>query len=128
VGTDYVIDHLWVWGAIFLYSLLIVVVLSSLALAFSSMTARRFYAAFGLVVSYFISLIMSSIIVNEFGEEKGSAVSIHTSFSMVASKLFDVPGISYDYDWTYNLLALLLIVTVCAVAVVLKIWRTELSE
>jgi len=128
VGTEYLIDHLWVWGAIVLHSLLIVSVLTSLALAFSSLTTRRFYAAFGLVVSYLISAIISGIVTNEFNEKRGSAVSIFNSLQVVGTKIFDVPDIKYEYDWIYNLLVLVTIIVVCMSVVMLKVWKTELSE
>jgi len=128
VGSDYIIDHLWVWGAIILNSLIIVTVLTSLALAFSSITARRFYAAFGLVVSYMISSIISSIIQDSFNEERGSVVSIYDSIQFVGAKIFDVPNTTYHYEWTYNLLVLMIFVVVCTSVVIMKVWKTELSE
>jgi hypothetical protein len=128
VGGAYLIEHLWVWGAIILYSLLVVLVLTSLILAFSSLTARRFYAAFGLVVSYIISTILSSIIQNDFDEKRGSVLSMYNSIQMVGAKLFDVPDVTYHYDWTYNLLMLVSIIVISTSVVILKTWKTELSE
>jgi len=128
VGSEYIIEHLWVWGAIVLYSLLVVIVLTSLSLAFSSLTVRRFYAAFGLVVSYLISAIISSIMTEEFNEKRGSAVSIFHSIQMVGTKIFDVPDITYEYEWTYNLLALATIVVICMSVVMVKVWRTNERE
>jgi len=128
VGVSYIVGHLWVWGAIILESLLIIGVLCSLSLAFSSLTAKRSYAAFGMVVSYFITLVMSGIITGVFNDDRGTVISIHHSLTLVAAKLFDVPDVSYDYSWWYNLLFLLLLMGSSTLVVVLKIWRTELSE
>jgi len=128
VSSSYVISHLWVWGAIFLYSLLIIAVMSSLALSFSALTHKRFYAAFGFVVSYFITGIISGIITGAFNDDRGSVVSVLYSLSRVGAKIFDVSDITYDYSWAYNLLALVLVIVVTNAALAYKIWRTELSE
>ncbi len=128
VNMDYIIDHLWVWGAIILHSLLIVTVLTSISLAFSSLTVRRFYAAFGLVVSYMISAIISGIMKDSFNEDRGSVVSIYYSIQMVGAKIFDVPDITYDYEWTYNFMFLLTIILICISVIMVKVWKTELSE
>ena len=128
VDVEYVMDHLWVWGAIIAHSLIIIGVFTTLSLAFSSLTSRRFYAAFGLVVSYLITTIMASIIINDFNEKRGSVVSIYQSIQVVGAEIFDVPGISYDYDWRYNLLVLMVVMVISFLTVSLKIRRTELSE
>ena len=128
VDADYIIGNLWVWGAIILHSLLIVSVFTTLSLGFSSLTTRRFYAAFGLAITYFISAIISGIIVEDFDEGRGTAVSIYHSLQMVGARIFGVSGIHQEYDWRYNLLLLLTIILVSALGVILKIGRTELSE
>lgn len=128
VDVEFMIDHLWVWGAIVLYSLLITLVLTSIAIAFSSLTARKFYAAFGLVIVYFLSAIISVIIMEDFKEERGGVVSLHISLTNVGSKIFRVPDSAFNYDWEYNLYALLIITIASFIVVSLKIWKTELSE
>ena len=128
VDTDFIIDHLWVWGAIVSYSLIITIVLTSLAIAFSSLTARKFYAAFGLVIVYFLSAIISEIIMEDFKEERGGVASLHISLTNVGSKIFRVPDSSFNYDWEYNLYALLIITIASFIVVTLKVWKTELSE
>jgi len=128
VGGQYMIDHAWVWGAIILHGLLIIIVMTSLSLAFSSMTTRRFSAAFGLVVTYFMTFVMASIIVNVFGEAGGTVVSIYDSVQLAGAGLFGVEGVGFDYSWGYNLLSLLTIAAISSLAVLWKVNRTELSE
>jgi len=128
VDTDYIVNHLWVWGAIIAHSMIITLLFASLAIAFSSLTARKFYAAFGLVIVYFLSAIISAIIVDDFHEDRGTMVSLHTSLEIVGTRIFRVSDITYDYNWEYNLYVLLTLVIISFIVVTLKIWRTELSE
>ncbi len=128
VGGQYLMDHAWVWGAIVLHGLLIIIVLTSLSLAFSSLTTRRFTAAFGLVVAYFMTFVMASIIVNVFGEAGGTAVSIYDSVQLAGAGIFGVEGVDFDYSWGYNVLTLLSISAISTLAVLWKVSRTELSE
>ena len=128
VGFDYFVNHLWVWGAIFIYSLLITVVFTSVVLAFSSFTKRRFYGAIGLVITYFITLIIAQIIGEEFNNDKGSAISIIHSLQIVGDKVFNISGVASDYSWYLNLSVLMVIIILSTIAVILKISRMELSE
>jgi len=128
VDLEYILDHLWVWGAILTHSLLISMVFATLAIAFSSLTARKFYAAFGLVIVYFISAIISAIIVDDFHKDEGTMVSLHTSIEIVGTRIFRASDITYDYNWEYNLYVLLTIIIISFIVLTLKIWRTELSE
>ena len=128
VGFDYLLDHLWVWGAIGLYALLVTTLFTSLALAFSALTVRRFYAAFGLVATYLASAIIAGIITGDFNDDRGSMVSIIDSLQLVGTKIFDIPNYYYAYDWIHNLYYLLGVITLATTVVMLKVWRTELSE
>jgi membrane-associated PAP2 superfamily phosphatase len=128
VGGDYMIDHVWVWGAIIIHMLLIVVVLTSVSLAFSSITTRRFTAAFGLIIAYFITIVMSSMIVNVFNEPMGTVVSIYDSVQLTGAGMFGVEDVQFDYWWGYNVISLVVISTVSTLVVLLKVHRTELSE
>lgn len=128
VGFEYFVDHLWVWGAIIISSLLITVVFTSVVLAFSSFTKHRFYGAIGLIVTYFSTLLMGEIIVNEFNNDIGSAISILHSLGIVGNKIFNVSDVASDYSWYFNLLSLMIITILATFAVILKISRTELSE
>jgi len=128
VGGEYLIDHAWVWGAIVLHGLLIVFVMTSLSLAFSSLTKRRFSAAFGLVVAYFITFVVSNIIINVFNEPGGTVISIYDSVQLAGAGLFGVDGVDFDYSWGYNVLSLLVIGVASSVVVLWKVKHTELSE
>ncbi len=128
VSNDYILSHLWVFGAIILYSFIIIATVSTLALVFSSMTPKRFYAAFGFVVSYFISIIIGSIITGTFNDDRGEVISILGSLTKLGAKIFDVPDVSYEYSWGYNLLFLVVLVLLCNAALGYRIWKTELSE
>jgi len=128
VGFDYLFDHLWVWGAIVLYALLVTTLFTSLALAFSSLTVRRFYAAFGLVATYLASVIIAGIITDDFNDDRGSVISIIYSLQLVGTRIFDIPNYHYDYDWIHNLYYLLGVITLATSVVMVKVWRTELSE
>jgi ABC-type transport system involved in multi-copper enzyme maturation permease subunit len=128
VGTDYMLGHVWVWGALFAYNLLIIIVLTSLALAFSALTSRRFYAAFGLVVTFFMSTLLGAIIVGMFNNKNGTIISIGDSVQIVGAKIFGVTGIKYDYPWELNLATLVIMSAVATAFVIFKIWKTELSE
>jgi len=128
VGTDYILGHVWVWGALFLYNIIIIIVLTSLALAFSALTSRRFYAAFGLVVTFFMSTLLGTIIVGMFNNKNGTVVSIGDSIQIVGAKIFGVTGIKYNYPWELNLATLIIMSAVATAFVIFKIWKTELSE
>jgi len=128
VGTDYILSHVWVWGALFLYNIIIIIVLTSLALAFSALTSRRFYAAFGLVVTFFMTTLLGNIIVGMFNNKNGTVISIVDSIQIVGAKIFGVTGMKYQYPWELNLATLIIMSTVATAFIIFKIWRTELSE
>lgn len=128
VDATFVYEHLWVWGAIITYSLLITLVLTSISVSLSSLTTRKFYAAFGLIMTYFLSALIADIITGGFSNDHGSMVSLHTSLHIVGTRIFRVSEITYKYNWEYNLLVLAIIMIVSLLVVSLKIWRTELSE
>ncbi|MCI0497934.1 MAG: ABC transporter permease subunit, partial [Thermoplasmata archaeon] len=128
VGAAYVWDHLWVWGAVLAYGLLVTVVLASLSLGFSAITSRRFYAAFGFVVTALVTPIIAQIITGAFGDVRGTVISVPQSLMLVGMRLLDVPEASFDYDPLWNLASAIAFAGAGLAMVAVRISRTELSE
>jgi ABC-type transport system involved in multi-copper enzyme maturation permease subunit len=129
ISTTYVVDHLWVWGAIVGQGLVVVLTFSTLSLAFSSLTARRFYAAAAMVVIYLVTTIMGQIVMGAFDSKYGRLIGISDDFDIVGRTAFNITGSTdWGFPWYYSLAALAAIWTVCTFLVWYKVERTELSE
>jgi ABC-type transport system involved in multi-copper enzyme maturation permease subunit len=129
ISSTYVIDHLWVWGAIIGYSLVTVLTLSTLSLAFSSVTARRFYAAAALVVIYLVTGIMGQVVSQAFNSDYARLISIADDMSIVGQITFNIAdNLNLKFDWHYSLAVLAVIWLACAALVWFKVEHTELSE
>ena len=129
ISSAYVVDHLWVWGAILGQGLVIVLTFSTLSLAFSSMTARRFYAAAAMVVIYLVTAIMGQLVTGAFQSKYGRLIGIADNFDVTGRTAFGIAeNLDLGFPWWYSLAALVAIWAVCAFLVWYKIERTELSE
>jgi ABC-type transport system involved in multi-copper enzyme maturation permease subunit len=129
ISSTYVIDHLWVWGAIIGQGLAVVLTLSTLSLAFSSFTARRFYAAAAMVVIYLVTAIMGQIVMGAFSSKYGRLIGISDDFDVVGRTAFGVAdSLDLGFPWYYSLAVLAAIWAACSFLVWYKIDRTELSE
>jgi ABC-type transport system involved in multi-copper enzyme maturation permease subunit len=129
ISGTYLVDHLWVWGAIIGNGLVIVLTLGTLSLAFSSLTARRFYAAAAMVVIYLVTAIMGQIVMGAFESKYGRLIGISDNFDVVGRNAFDIANnIDLSFPWYYSLAALAAIWAVCTFLVWYKVERTELSE
>jgi ABC-type transport system involved in multi-copper enzyme maturation permease subunit len=129
ISSTYVVDHLWVWGAIIGYGLVVIITLSTLSLAFSSLTNRRFYAAAALVVIYLVTSIVGQIATQAFNSEYGQLAGIADNMNIVGSEAFGLgDSLALKFPWEYSLVVLAVIWTVCTLLVWYKVDRTELSE
>lgn len=129
ISSTYFIDHLWVWGSIIGYGLVVVLTFSTLSLAFSSMTARRFYAAAALVVVYLVTAIMGQIATQVFSSDYSRLIGISDDLDVVGRIAFKVAdNLGLKYSWFYSLAVLVVIWVVCTFLVWYKVERTEISE
>jgi ABC-type transport system involved in multi-copper enzyme maturation permease subunit len=129
ISSAYVIDHLWVWGAIIGQGLVVVVTFSTMSLAFSSLTARRFYAAAAMVVIYLVTAIMGQIVTGAFESKYGRLIGISDNFDIVGRTGFGIADkLDLGFPWTYSLGVLAALWAVCTFLVWYKVERTELSE
>lgn len=129
ISGSYVVDHLWVWGAIMGQGLVVVLTLGTLSLAFSSLTARRFYAAAAMVVIYLVTAIMGQIVMGAFNSDYGRLIGISDDLDVVGRTAFDVSGSpEWGFPWYYSLAVLAAIWAVCTFLVWYRVERTELSE
>ncbi len=129
ISSTYVVDHLWVWGAIIGQGLVVVLTFSTLSLAFSSLTARRFYAAAAMVVIYLVTTIIGQIVRGGFENKYGQLIGINENFDIIRRTAFSGgENIDWGFPWWYSLAALAAIWAACTFLVWYKIERTELSE
>jgi len=129
ISSTYVIDHIWVWGAIIGQGLVVVITFSTLSLAFSSFTARRFYAAAAMVVIYLVTAIMGQIVTGAFESKYGRLIGISDNFDVVGRTAFGIADkLDLGFPWTYSLAVLAALWVVCTFLVWYKVERTELSE
>jgi ABC-type transport system involved in multi-copper enzyme maturation permease subunit len=128
-SSTYFVDHLWVWGAIIGYGLVVILTFSTLSLAFSSMTSRRFYAAAALVVIYLVTGIMGQIATQIFSSKYSRLIGIADDMDVVGRNAFNVAdNLNLKYSWYYSLLVLVVIWVICSFLVWYKIDKTEISE
>jgi ABC-type transport system involved in multi-copper enzyme maturation permease subunit len=129
ISSTYVVDHLWVWGAIIGQGLVVVLTFSTLSLAFSSLTARRFYAAAAMVVIYLVTTILGQIVMGAFESKYGRLIGINDNFDVVGRTAYGIAdNIDWGFSWYYSLAVLAAIWAVCTFLVWYRIDRTELSE
>jgi len=129
ISSKYVVDNLWVWGAILGQGLAVVLTFSTLSLAFSSMTARRFYAAAAMVVIYLVTTIMGQLATGSFDSKYSRLIGMADNLDVTGRTAFGLgKDLGLGFPWWYSLAALAAIWAVCTVLVWYKIERTELSE
>jgi ABC-type transport system involved in multi-copper enzyme maturation permease subunit len=129
ISSGYAVDHLWVWGAMIGQGLVVVLTLSTLSLAFSSLTARRFYAAAAMVVIYLVTAIMGQIVMGAFSSNYGRLIGISDNLDVVGRTAFGVADdLDLGFPWYYSLAVLAAIWAVCTFLVWYNVERTELSE
>jgi ABC-type transport system involved in multi-copper enzyme maturation permease subunit len=129
ISGSYAVDHLWTWGAVVGYGAVVVLTLSTLSLAFSSLTARRFYAAAAMVVIYLVTAIMSQIVMGAFSSRYGRLIGVSDNFDIVGRTAFGVTGSTdWGFPWYYSLAVLVGTWAVCTFLVWFRVERTELSE
>jgi len=129
ISSKFVVDHLWVWGAILGQGLAVVLTFSTLSLAFSSMTARRFYAAAAMVVIYLVTTIMGQLATGSFNSKYSRLIGISDNLEVTGRTAFGLgKDLGLSFPWWYSLAALAAIWAVCTFLVWYKIERTELSE
>ena len=108
---------------------MIVLTLGTLSLAFSSLTARRFYAAAAMVVIYLVTAIMGQIVMGAFESKYGRLIGVSDNFDIVGRTAFDITGSTdWGFPWYYSLGVLAAIWAVCTFLVWYKVEKTELSE
>jgi ABC-type transport system involved in multi-copper enzyme maturation permease subunit len=129
ISDTYVVDHLWAWGAILGVGVVVVLTFTTMSLAFSSLTARRFYAAAALVVIYLVTTIMGTIVTQAFKSDYGRLMGINDNLSIVGNVAFNMEsGLGLKFPWYYSMVILAVIWAVCTFIVMFKVERTELSE
>ena len=128
-SNTYFVDHLWVWGAIIGYSLVMIITLSTLSMAFSALTSRRFYAAAAVVVIFMITSIMGSIATFAFNSDYGRLIGLPDDISLIGQVAFNqMEGVTLKFPWYYSLGVLAVVWVMCTFLVWYKVERTELSE
>lgn len=129
ISDTYIWDHLWVWGAIVVQSMVVMLTFSTLSLAFSSLTSRRFYAAAAFVVIFIATTILAQIAMGGFGLEEGPLISLNDNFDIIGRNVFDMGDTrDLEFPWYYSVFVLTALWVVCSLAVWMKVERTELSE
>lgn len=129
ISNTYIIDHLWVWGAIIGYSLVMILTFGTMSLAFSSLTPRRFYAAAAVVVIYLVTAIVGQIATFAFNSDYGLLISLGDDMNLMGMVAFQqMADVTLKFPW-YDALAVLAVLWfVCGFLVWYRVDRTELSE
>jgi ABC-type transport system involved in multi-copper enzyme maturation permease subunit len=129
ISNTYIIDHLWVWGAIIGYSLVMILTFGTMSLAFSSLTPRRFYAAAAVVVIYLVTAIVGQIASFAFNSDYGRLISLGDDMNLMGMVAFQqMADVTLKFPW-YDALAVLAVLWfVCGFLVWYRVDRTELSE
>jgi len=129
ISSTYIIDHLWVWGAIIGYSLVMILTFGTMSLAFSALTPRRFYAAAAVVVIYLVTAIVGQIATFAFSSDYGILISLGNDMNLVGMVAFQqMADVTLKFPWYDALIVLAVLWVVCGFLVWYRVDRTELSE
>ena len=141
VSNTFIYDHLWIIGSIILSSLLIIIVLGSIALTLSSLTTKKMYAGAGVVCVYLFSEIIAGITYEISRNKAANFLSLQRNLNITIGRIFDLDmsevlgsqfGLESAYHgdlwWGYAPTVLGCIIILCIGILVLRIWRMEFSE
>lgn len=119
------LDHFWILGAIVAMSFLIIVLLSSVAMALSSMTVDKRYAGAGIFIIFIFSDIIARILDGLVKNDLVHLISFWDNIDVVGRQIFDI-GNKYSFSW-YNSLVILLLVILLSIGILYwNLFRKEL--
>ncbi len=97
----FVLEHLWILGALVLSYLITLFVFSSICLALSSLMKRGIYAGAAIFSIFAFSSTISWILYMMFQNDYLKLISIHDNFMVIFKVLFDIDfnAKTYGYDW-----------------------------
>ena len=121
---DYIGSHLWILGAIITIGVFIIMVLSSVSLAFSSLTSDKRYAGAGVFMIFLFSGIMAEVMKNILGNDRLALISIWDNIRVVSSHLFSLDN-PYGFPW-YESLVVLAAVLLCSTGILY--WTMYMRE
>jgi len=91
----YILEHLWLLGGMILAYVVALVIISSIAMALSSMTKRGIFAGVGIFGLFIFASIVSDIMVDVFETEIFKVMNVNLMLKNLVKPLY---GISYSSD------------------------------
>lgn len=105
-------EKYWVFGAILLYSLILILPTGFLILALSSLTKSNRYAAISFVAIAFFTPIVFQILQGIFHSSKMAPISFWANLQLLGDKLFGLRA-RYSSHWSWSLLVIVCIIGLC---------------
>ncbi|MCK5774440.1 MAG: ABC transporter permease subunit [Thermoplasmata archaeon] len=117
---SFVLEHLWILGALFLSYFFALTVFTSICLALSSLMKRGIYAGAAIFSIFAFSSTISWVLHGLFKKDYLKLISIHDNFVVIFKVLFDIDfnARAYGYDW-YSPAAVLLCLTLASWAIII---------
>ena len=119
VTFTFVLEHLWILGALFFSYFIALTVFSSICLALSSLMKRGIYAGAAIFSVFAFSSTISWVLHGLFQKDYLKLISIHDNFVVIFKVLFDMDfdAKAYGYDWHVPA-AVLLCITLASWAII----------
>ena len=137
-GATWFIDNLWIAGAIFISSVVWILLLALLSQAISALVKWRVVASAALLGLFFIPSVFGEVVNQLFRTRYGSIVSINANITNVTAGLFGrferVSNFSIDGEVVSSLSEPPLIISwfvlflICAVCLALLSWKVKAYE
>jgi len=117
-------NHMWILGAIIIMSLLIILLLSSVSLAISTLTSDKRYAGAGIFIIFLLSDIVAGVLNEILNSDRLVMVSVWDNIGIVGRHLFGIK-VYYNFPWYESLLVLVAVIACSAGIIYWKIFRKE---
>jgi len=109
------VNNLWIFGAIVIMGIFIILLLSTISLAISSLTSDKRYAGAGIFVIFMFSDIISEALRSFIENDRLAMVSVWNNVRVIGWRLFDME-IQYSFPW-YESIVVLVAVFICSAVI-----------
>ncbi len=123
----YLLEHLWILGAIIFSYAVTISVFTSICMALSSLMKRGIYAGAAIFSLFAFSSMVSGILYAIFDNDHLKLISLHDDFVVVFRVLFDLDfnAKAYGYDWYLPAFVLLCITAVSWATIAYRMKKVE---
>ena len=130
VTLPYIIDHLWILGAMLLSYVFTLILFVTVSLAFSSLTKKWMYAGVAIFSFFTLTAILGDLLHTIFNYDYFKLINLRADLRGLFKFMFDITynAKAYGFDWYYPAAVVFGLFAVCLGIIIYKMWRSELSE